>query len=139
VDVRSAPGLTSSQAGGHLTSTSCSSVCRLRTLPLMAAGSNYIALARISQKTPRPTTLLLLRARLLLLHQCLAMGMLAEPFPSKGYLNWLHNSYVEQICHVAPSIRLLVPSSLPMCRRSFRLRGENIRECPVPFQCPHAS
>jgi hypothetical protein len=49
-----APGLTSSQVGGHLTPTSSSSNCRLKTQDsvLMAVGPHYIASARTAQRTP---------------------------------------------------------------------------------------
>jgi hypothetical protein len=56
----SATGLTSSQAGDHLTRISYTSSCRLKTL-VMAAGPRYIASARTAQKTPLPTVTPLLR------------------------------------------------------------------------------
>jgi hypothetical protein len=38
---------------------------------------------------------------------CLAMTVFAEPFPSNGCLLWLHNSFLEQICHNIPYIYII--------------------------------
>jgi hypothetical protein len=56
----SAPGLTSSQAGGHLTPSSCSSNFLFRTL-LIAVSHRYIISVRTAQKTLLPILLSLLR------------------------------------------------------------------------------
>jgi hypothetical protein len=50
-----APCLMTSQAGGHLTSSSYSSKLPFQDCPVTAAGPRYIALARTAQKTYFPT------------------------------------------------------------------------------------
>lgn len=44
---------------------------------------------------------------------------------------WLHNSFLQQICHIASSLRLVIPSSLYVNHRLFYLHEENSQDWVV--------
>jgi hypothetical protein len=54
---------------------------------------------------------------------CLATGVFAQPFPSNSCLCWLHNSCLEQICHITSSLRQFVPNSQQAYRHFFFSEG----------------
>jgi hypothetical protein len=58
-----------------------------------------------------------------------ATGVFAESFPSNGFVCWRHNSGFQQTCHIDPSLRLFVPSSL-------QTYCDYILSCPVWAKFP---
>jgi hypothetical protein len=102
----SASGLTSLQAGDHLTPTTLlfDSNCIV-----IATGPHCMALGWTTRKTLLPAVPLLLRVCPLLSDCsgivaclrscCLAMYVSTEPFPSNGHPCCFHNSAFQQICY----------------------------------------
>jgi hypothetical protein len=111
----STSGLTSSQAGDHLTP---SSHCWLQLLAprlnspnaapsrahnwlVMATGPRYIVSGRTARKTPLPQFLYCS-----VCYYCCDHVTVTDSSPSNGRLCWLNNSCFEQICHdIKESVR----------------------------------